>query len=107
MWMDTPFGPVVLTFPSKQEFYAKYPFLAAGWHPEEHPGTAPLGWDLVFGNGNQDRRWLVVFCGPEKNMHGLEPVGTGAVVAFDRETEKLHVLAEKIDFSSAKERYQG
>lgn len=101
--MTTPFGTAIATYHSKQDFYAKYPGLAEGWNPEKHPGSAPLGRDLVPGAHGD---WLVVFCAPDKNFRSLEPVGKGTVVAFERPTGIFHVLAESIGYPAAKARYE-
>lgn len=105
--MTTPFGPAIATYASKKEFYDHRPDLAEGWNPDAHPGSAALGGDLYFGHGTKDPegRWLVIFCAPEDRFRGQEPKGSGTVVAFDRETEKHHVLAEDIDFPTAKQCY--
>lgn len=101
--MTTPFGNAIATHSSKRDFYAKHPDLAEGWNPEKHLGSGPLGWDLVPGAGGD---WLVVFCTPERNTRSNEPVGTGSVVAFERPTGIFHVLANEMDFPTAKARYQ-
>lgn len=103
--MMTPFGNAIASYPSKQEFYNAYPELAEGWDVEGHPGAAPLGYDLVPGGGNQDRQWLVTFCTAERNTHGLRISGRGTVVAFDRESSILHVLAPNIEFEDAEAKY--
>lgn len=103
---NTPFGPALASYTSQDDFYADNHALAQGWNYKTHPGSAPLGWDLVPGVGRQDPRWLVVFCGPERNFGGDEPKGQGSVVAFDRDTGMFHVLAKDMDFPTAKAQYQ-
>ena len=92
-------------FSDKTEFYKSYPSLAAGWDVAGHPGTAPLGWDLVPGGGSQNPRWLVVFCTPEAALTPPISDPVGAVVAFDRDTDVLHVLDPEINFRLAEKRY--
>lgn len=99
--MTTPFGPILATYPNKTAYYNARPDLADGWDVAGHPGSAPLGWDLV-----NDSEWVLVFCGPSAMFNAMQPKGSGDVVAYERASGELHVIAENIDFSEAQSRYQ-
>ena len=90
--MTTPFGPPLRTYPDKASFYADHPAAAAGWDWQGHPGTAPLGSDNFV-----DDNWLVIVC------HAADGYGKpGPVVAFERPTGELHVLAASMTYDEAR-----
>lgn len=100
--MDTPVGKAIEKHASIDDFYAKYPKLAEGWHIDKNRWTGPKGWDLDPGL-NSD--WLVVFCAPYRQFRGLTPAGDGTVVAFKRPTGEYFVLAKDMSFEEADRKY--
>lgn len=105
--MMTPFGPSIAgPFATKDDFYQAYPHIAGNWRWQDHPGRAPLGYDLKS-RGPEKEDWLLTFCYPQSSttMSGPKATTTGVVVAFNRSTGESWVLDDPIDFASAKAKY--
>ena len=93
---NTPFGKSIAQYDGKDEFHKRYPNLRVGW--PQVGGSAPEGGDLCEKDG-----WKLIFCVPgtedkaTTNYDGSMP-GVGVLVAFEYESETVHLLAEDLTF---------
>lgn len=105
-YMETPFGKTLGVFEDKQSFYDKFPETGEGWNLQEYPGKCPLGITLFDGNPEDDPRWVVTFCAPRQEVELSEtPAGEWPVIAFDRNSGDIYLLAESMPFDRAKSSY--
>lgn len=105
-YMETPFGKTLKVYEDKQSFYKSFPEAGEGWNLQEYPGKSPLGIDLFDGSPEDDPRWVVTFCAPKKAVEFEEtPSGSWPVVAFDRNSGDIYLLAESVAFEQAKNSY--
>lgn len=98
--MTTPWGTPLATYASKSDFYTARPALGEGWKWAEHPGDAPLGADVHFGDD-----FTITVCAPEADTHQDLAAITGVVTAYERATGEIHVLAENMTHAAATRRF--